>query len=213
MSVATNNAFVYNPKSEVTSTMMRNGTNTYSYDWAGNRTSAVTNSLYGVAYTPNGFNQYANVNGVSPTYDANGNLTAIPGTCSMAYDGRNQMTFYSNANDRVWNTYDHQGRRVLKVSHGGTETQSWEVAESRFLYDDWNLISELQYSSIPLFQYSIISFFRLGSPFSASAEPRVPKVFGAVLPNIPVFHLFHYSTPARLNCGKRLEPFGLVWYI
>ena len=69
------------------------------------------------------------------------------------------------------------------------------------------------WASIPLFQYSIISFFRLGSPFSASAEPRVPKVFGAVLPNIPVFHLFHYSTPARLNCGKRLEPFGLVWYI
>ena len=114
--------------------MMRNGTNTYSYDWAGNRTFAVTNSLYGVAYTPNGFNQYANVNGVSPTYDANGNLTAIPGTCTMYYNGRNQMEFYSNiSNTYLICAYDHQGRRIWKSVNGST----------KFLYDDWNLLAEV----------------------------------------------------------------------
>ena len=153
--------------------MMRNGTNTYSYDWAGNRTFAVTNSLYGVAYTPNEFDQYANVNGVSPTYDADGNLTAIPGTCSMAYDGRNQMTVYSNANDRVWNTYDHQGRRVLKVSHGGTETQSWEVAESRsFLYEGWNLIDEAIHHSSFIF-IILLSYRYFTYPHRISPEPKI----------------------------------------
>ena len=168
MSVATNNVFAYNPKSEIVGTSLMNGTTTYSYDWQGNRYTT-TNGTTGVVYVPNGLNQYADVNGIVPEYDPDGNLTAIPGTCAMAYDGRNQMTFYSNANDRVWNTYDHQGRRVLKVSHGGTETQSWEVAESRFLYDDWNLLSELQYSSIPLFQSSI-DFYLWGLDLSGTEQ-------------------------------------------
>ena len=41
---------------------------------------------------------------------------------------------------------------MLKVSHGGTETQSWEVAESRsFLYEGWSLIDEaIHHSSFTL---------------------------------------------------------------
>ena len=51
-------------------------------------------------------------------------------------------------------------------------------------------VSRPQHSSIPSFQNSIIPLSLLGiaSPSSASAEPRVPRVCGAVLPSIPSFH-------------------------
>ena len=84
--------------------------------------------------------QYDDVGGVAPTYDLEGNLLEIPGRMVLAYDAKNQMTFCSNANWRVWNTYDHLGRRIKKRTltpgaNGSTYTYT-------YLYDGWNMIAE-----------------------------------------------------------------------
>ena len=43
------------------------------------------------------------------------------GVWSYTYDAENRLTVaYSNSLCVVSNAYDHMGRRVLKVSHGGT---------------------------------------------------------------------------------------------
>ena len=117
---------------------MRNGGSFYQYDWQANRLLS-TNGSGSEVYAPNALNQYAEVGGVAPTYDLEGNLLSIPGRMAMAYDAKNQMTFCSNAAYRVWNTYDHLGRRIAKRARAGTYTNY----EYSYLYDGWNMIAEI----------------------------------------------------------------------
>ena len=117
---------------------MRNGGSFYQYDWQANRLLS-TNGSGSVVYAPNALNQYAEVGGVAPTYDLEGNRLSIPGRMAMAYDTKNQMTFCSNASYRVWNTYDHLGRRIAKRARAGTYTNY----DYSYLYDGWNMIAEI----------------------------------------------------------------------
>ena len=58
--------------------------------------------------------------------------------CEIFIDNaKNQMTFCSNAAYRVWNTYDHLGRRIGKTVSGEASY------DSRYLYDGWNMIAEI----------------------------------------------------------------------
>ena len=138
--VASTNVFVYNRRSEITGATMRNESSLYDYDWQGNRLTA-TNGATGAVYIPDGLNQYDAVDDVEPVYDLDGNLLEIPGRMAMEYDAKNQMTFCSNANYRVWNTYDHLGRRIGKTVSG--------AYDSHYLYDGWNLIAETMPSALP----------------------------------------------------------------
>ena len=55
-----------------------------------------------------------------PSHDLDGNLLTN-GVWSYEYDAENRLAAaYSNSLCVVSNAYDHMGRRVLKVSHGGT---------------------------------------------------------------------------------------------
>jgi RHS repeat-associated protein len=92
-------------------------------------------------YEANNLNQYTQISVPSvPSvdnliYDLDGNLLTN-GVWSYAYDAENRLiAAYSNNVCVVSNAYDHMSRRVLKVSHGGTETR-------RFVYDGWNLVLE-----------------------------------------------------------------------
>ena len=128
------NSFGYDTRSQLVSA--RFGAVQYGYNLTpyGNRTRSWGQAL--VNYTPDILNQYDAVNGTAPVYDLDGNLLRIPGRMAMAYDAKNQLVYVSNATWRVWNTYDHLGRRIGKTVSGEASY------DSRYLYDGWNLIAE-----------------------------------------------------------------------
>ncbi len=132
-----NDAFGYNPRSEVTSSIIQpSHTNRYEYDGIGNALWASLNAATNT-YTANSLNQYTNIaNGstVEPAYDLDGNLTCDD-RFGYAWDAENRLTaVYSNSLCIVSNAYDHMSRRVLKVTPTATHT---------FVYDGWNLVSEV----------------------------------------------------------------------
>jgi RHS repeat-associated protein len=68
-----------------------------------------------IGYTSNALNQYSTVGGVSPTYDANGNLT-FDGTFTYAYDAENRLTSVTQSGNTIATyAYDAQGRRKSKT--------------------------------------------------------------------------------------------------
>ena len=67
----------------------------------------------------NALNQYTAVGAVTPTYDANGNLTA-DGTFTYGYDAENRLISASGAGNTVSYAYDAQGRRKRKTVNGIT---------------------------------------------------------------------------------------------
>ncbi len=130
-------AFGYNPRSEVTGASISTNVYGYAYDGIGNALWASLNWTTNT-YTANELNQYtsiANGSTIEPECDTDGNLT-WDGTFTYAWDAENRLVAaYSNNLCIVSNAYDHQSRRVLKVSYGGTEVRS-------FIYDGWNLVRE-----------------------------------------------------------------------
>jgi RHS repeat-associated protein len=118
----------YNPSSQITS---RTRTNSV-FDW-------VPPPSFSDNYTPNGLNQYTNVDGVTPGYDARGNLTN-DGTKTYGYDYDNRMT---SASGGVSLNYDPAGR--LHEVAGATTT--------RFLYDGADVIAEYNASGTVLRRY------------------------------------------------------------
>jgi YD repeat-containing protein len=72
-----------------------------------------------VSYTANDMNQYTAVDSVTPTYDANGNLT-YDGTFTYTYDAENRLVAASGAGNTVSYAYDGLGRRKSKTVNGTT---------------------------------------------------------------------------------------------
>ncbi|MGI5869162.1 MAG: RHS repeat-associated core domain-containing protein, partial [Kiritimatiellia bacterium] len=83
--------------------------------------------------TANNLNQYTTIDAITPSYDADGNMT-WDGRFSYAYDAENRLiAAYSNNVCVVSNAYDHANRRVLKWTPCHTTS---------FVYDGWNLVQE-----------------------------------------------------------------------
>ena len=134
------NQFAYNARSEVATAVLGNRTFGFAYDDIGSHTVSTVNSVE-TTYTANNLNQYSEISVPSVpsvenlSYDLDGNLLTN-GVFSYTWDAENRLVAaYSNSVCVISNAYDHANRRVLKVSHGGTETR-------RFVYDGWNLIQE-----------------------------------------------------------------------
>ena len=131
--------FAYNSRSEVAAATIAGNHEMHAYDNIGNSIYAAFNGLTNT-YTANNLNQYTSVGRVapnapptSPTYDADGNMTAF-GPWTYTYDSNSRLvTVSSNGVLLVTNFYDAKGRRVKKVTQSGTST---------YIYDDWNLIYE-----------------------------------------------------------------------
>jgi RHS repeat-associated protein len=141
-----NNTFSYNDRNEVTNATMRNGTSTYNFDQIGNRVQVTTpdepNSLF---YLTNALNQYLAIEESVPpsvpvrAYDADGNLTNDGEGTTFKWNAENRMVRVEKGNIVMLNTYDGQGRRVRKhVFDNGNP-----VEDTRFFYDGWNLIYEI----------------------------------------------------------------------
>lgn len=71
------------------------------------------------SYTANVLNQYTAVGAVSPTYDANANLTS-DGTLTLGYDAENRLVSASGGGNTASYTYDGRGRRKTKTVNGTT---------------------------------------------------------------------------------------------
>jgi YD repeat-containing protein len=85
------------------------------------------------SYTPNALNQYSAVTGMTPTYDANGNLTG-DGTFTFGYDSDNRLVSASGSGNSATYTFDAQSRRKSRTVNGTTtisvtDTDNREVLE------------------------------------------------------------------------------------
>ena len=131
--------FAYNIRSEVAAATIGGNHEEHAYDNIGNSVFAAFNGVSNT-YTVNNLNQYTSVGRVapnapptSPTYDADGNMTAF-GPWTYTYDSNSRLVDVSSSGVLlVTNIYDAKGRRVKKVTQNGTST---------YIYDDWNLIYE-----------------------------------------------------------------------
>jgi hypothetical protein len=83
------------------------------------------------------------------TYDADGNLTS-DGHWTNRWDAENRLiameplsSIPSAAKQSLKFTYDSQWRRITKTVSNGTGS-AWALGyDNRFIYDGWNLISEI----------------------------------------------------------------------
>jgi RHS repeat-associated protein len=91
-------------------------------------------------YTANGLNQYESVNGVTFSYDANGNLTS-DGSKTYTYDVENRLIGVAGSSPSLSATlsYDPMGRLYRYTVNGQT---------TDFLYDGDSLIAEYQGSAL-----------------------------------------------------------------
>jgi len=96
------------------------------------------------------------------THDLDGNLTA-DGRFSCTWDGENRLiagealaTTPATARVKVTMTYDAQSRRVQKQVHTwNTGRSTYQLSTTtRFLYDAWNLLAELNASNQPVRSYT-----------------------------------------------------------
>src|ERR1043166_4732401 len=123
-------SYAYDADGRLTSISNRFSTNgvsfDYTYDRTVNRTSLhvsddsfffkpTTNSQN--TFSNNALNEYTLVNGVSYTYDGNGNLLT-DGINRYAYDAENRLLSVTNLSYALTNTYDALGRRFRKKVNG-----------------------------------------------------------------------------------------------
>jgi RHS repeat-associated protein len=113
----------------------------YQYDRVGNR-RVLTDNGVPVSYTVNNMNQYTTVGGQPLSYDANGNLTSMPGLM-LQYDSWNRLISAATESNLVLFAYDGRNRCVKRVEiqnglgrttimiWGHELSQGWELLEER----------------------------------------------------------------------------------
>ncbi|MGA1795436.1 MAG: RHS repeat domain-containing protein [bacterium] len=128
----------------------------YIYDTIGNRTE-IAEATETKSYTTNALNQYIQhtIPGDSIssfTYDDDGNLRGVTSDLKYTlytYNAENQLVAVepqnpTNSEKKIECIYDYMGRRVIKKSYRWNEV-AWTIDEEiLFIYDNWNIISEIK---------------------------------------------------------------------
>ncbi len=134
-------AYTYDAVDQVAGVAYASGRSVgYFYDPMGNRTNVTDTAApqpESASYTANNLNQYTLVDGNTPTYDLNGNLTSNRSVSGLiwtyTYDARNRLLSASSVQSAVTFTYDARDRCVSRTING----------TAIFLtYDSWSLIEE-----------------------------------------------------------------------
>ena len=156
-------SYTYNPRNELERSQRFEGTDPqaqspiavigqdfeYHYDPIGNRTDSSIDQATATTYAANNLNQYTSTSNPTETftYDDDGNLTA-DSDFVYSYDGENRLVSVAEAqwpdHPILEFTYDYHGRRVRKVEYYPVGSPHCCVIEdTRFVYDGWNVILEL----------------------------------------------------------------------
>jgi len=150
----------------------------HQFDAIGNRLSASANGL-ATAYLPNNLNQYTSITpqggtALQPTYDANGNMTS-DGSQAYTFDDENRLTKVDRNGSASVSAYDALCRRVAyKKQTGETVT-----AETRYVYDGWNVVAELNASN------NVKRRYTWGLDLSGTSQQEAGGVGGLLAMNIP----------------------------
>ncbi len=141
----------------------------FLYDGIGNRLTA-RKGTDSTAYTPNALNQYTDIDGIEPVYDADGNLFS-DGKNRFHWDAENRLTLVeplvaTEGSKRLEFKYDYIGRRVSKKVWTHTGGSWTDTSTTAFVYDGWNLIEEVSTSS----QTASINHYTWGLDLSLSLQ-------------------------------------------
>ncbi len=167
----------YNTRNELTSAHTYPGTSptdlgtevtdrarSYNYDPIGNRTTASEGGLT-INYASNNLNQYSAINKViappdglegGPVFhDADGNMTDDGLRFTYSWDAENRLISVTprdpdTGSVQIKFDYDYMSRRVRKRTFAwtGSAWNSAAASDTRFIYDKWNLLLELNGLSI-----------------------------------------------------------------
>ena len=123
---------------------------TFAYDSMGNRVTVFSGQTD--SYASNNLNQYSSVNGVSFTYDLNGNLTS-DGVQTYYYDCENRLIkAVRNSDGQTLGEYryDPFGRRARKTVNGQPSTVNYLLDGAQVLEErdgDWTLLRSYVYGT------------------------------------------------------------------
>jgi len=122
-------SYAYDPLNRLTNAAYSTGEQfEYSYDAVGNRLSQ-TNPGGTVNYLYDEANQLISANGVSYTWDANGNLLS-DGTYTYEYDYANRLASAIGQGDVYGFAYNGLGNRYRQAVNGETSTYTLDLAGS-----------------------------------------------------------------------------------
>ena len=139
-------SYGYNDRSEVISALADNDTAYdygFSFDNIGNRLTSSQEAV-GMTYTPNSMNQFDAVNGVSQSYDLDGNLVDDGGKL-FTWNAENRLIEIESSTAKVEFTYDYMGRRISKQVSTRPDVSSSFILQTSplFVYDGYLQIQEL----------------------------------------------------------------------
>ncbi|BET68842.1 hypothetical protein ASA1KI_37600 [Opitutales bacterium ASA1] len=144
----------------------------WDYDNAGNRELEYRVGSPNIDYVVNALNQYGSRATVVREYDADGNLTSdgpssTSGTWTFKWDAENRLHSATkrDGTKHLDFTYDYAGRRVGKIVRNGGPGAAI-ASESRYLYEGWNIVSEISVSGGTTFM--VARNFLWGLDISAS---------------------------------------------
>lgn len=130
----------------------------YNYDPMGNRLSAQEDGR-ATSYNSNELNQSSIYSPsempTTPKYDANGNtLLSDPNGFIYDWNDENWLAVATKKTTKIEFVYDGLGRRRIKKSYLWTGNDWALDKEVKFVYDNWNLIEELDGNNLPLRTYT-----------------------------------------------------------
>ena len=110
--------------SRITTDRLSSGSQTYSYDDAGNRT---LNSALPYTYVATTSDRLATAEGLTYAYDAAGNVTArTPGVNTIGYSDDGRMISVNTGAGTTTYSRDYRGLRILKAGAGGAGTYTFD---------------------------------------------------------------------------------------
>ncbi len=195
-SASVTNIFGYNARGEMTRAAM--GANSYGqYDAIGNRQVA-TNNAEVLGYSANALNQYTQISDgsvITLTYDSDGNMTTN-GVWAYTWDAENRLvSAASNGVTVVQNLYDHQSRRIAKITSTSTAV---------FLYDGWNLVRELITHDSSLSTHSYVWGLDLSGSLQSAGG------VGGLLARVDVTGAAYYKYDANGNVSELVAADGSI---
>ena len=202
----------------------------HSYNKANQRTGeAVTDNTWlgypaatpaNTAYAANTLNQYTAVGAVSPTYDANGNLTS-DGTYTLGYDAENRLISASGGGNTAAYAFDAQGRRKARTVNGTTTISVTDADNREVLEYDGSTGAVLRWYAYGLGPNAVLNQINVGA---STRDTLLPNLLGSIIASFDTagaLTKFGYqpygsgpAAPQFAYTGQRidLETGGLYYY-